>query len=110
MSDLHIYLTAPFVLSWSVINAMSCGCVVLGSDVGPVQELMEPGVSGLIEPLFDVDRLTSTALRVLNDPAEYAPLGEAARRRIEEQYSQDVCIPALKQYFERVASAGRLPR
>lgn len=110
MSDLHIYLTVPFVLSWSVLNAMSCGCVVLGSDVAPVREVVEPGMTGLAEPLFDEGRLVSAALRVLDDPAEHAPLGEAARRRIEEKYSEDVCIPALRDYFERVASRGRRPR
>jgi glycosyltransferase involved in cell wall biosynthesis len=106
LSDLHLYLTVPFVLSWSLINAMSSGCVVLGSDVPPVREVIEPGVHGLIEPLFDVDRLVESALRVLDDPAEFRPLGLAARARIEEQYSLEVCVPALKDYFERVATAG----
>src|SRR5262249_1540891 len=106
ISDLHLYLTVPFVLSWSLINAMSCGCVVLGSDVPPVREVVEPGVNGLIEPLFDVDRLAEAALRVLADPAEYAPLGRAARALIEEKYSLEVCVPKLKDYFERVAARG----
>ena len=79
LSDLHIYLTAPFVLSWSLLDAMASGCVVLASDVPPVREVIEPGQNGLIEPLFDVDRLTETALRVLDDPAAFAPLGRAAR-------------------------------
>jgi glycosyltransferase involved in cell wall biosynthesis len=95
ISDLHIYLTAPFVLSWSLLNAMASGCVVLGSDVPPVREV--------IEPLFDVDGLTETALRVLDDPATFAPLGRAARAAIDESYSLDVCIPPLKDFFERVA-------
>jgi glycosyltransferase involved in cell wall biosynthesis len=107
LSDLHLYLTVPFVLSWSVLNAMSCARVVLGSDVPPVREVIEPGVTGLVEPLFDVDRLARTALKVLDDPAEYRPLGDAARSRILESYSLEVCIPALKDYFERTAAAGR---
>ena len=78
LSDLHLYLTVPFVLSWSLLNAMSCARVVLGSDVPPVREVIEPGQNGLVEPLFDVDRLTRTALAVLDDPAEYRPLGDAA--------------------------------
>ncbi len=104
ISDLHIYLTAPFVLSWSLLNAMASGCVVLGSDVPPVREVIEPGQTGLIEPLFDIDGLTETALRVLDDPATFAPLGRAARALIDESYSLDVCIPPLKDFFERVAS------
>lgn len=104
ISDLHIYLTAPFVLSWSMLNAMACGCVVLGSDVPPVREVLRPGENGLVAPLFDVEVLTETALRVLDDPAEFAPLGQAARRTIEESYSLEVCIPPIQDFLERVAA------
>jgi glycosyltransferase involved in cell wall biosynthesis len=104
MSDLHIYLTAPFVLSWSLLDAMASGCVVLASDVPPVREVIEPGQNGLIEPLFDVDRLTETALRVLEDPAAFSPLGLAARKTIEQNYSLEVCFPPLAQFLERVAA------
>jgi len=104
ISDLHIYLTAPFVLSWSVLDAMASGCVVLAADVPPVREVIEPGLNGLLEPLFDVERLTETALLVLDDPAEFAPLGLTARRTIEEKYCLDTCIPPLSDFFERVAT------
>ena len=106
ITDLHLYLTAPFVLSWSLLDAMASGAVVLASDVPPVLEVIEPGVNGLVEPLFDVDRLAGTAIKVLDDPAAFAPLARAARTTIEARYSVDVAIPALKDYFERVASAG----
>jgi glycosyltransferase involved in cell wall biosynthesis len=105
-SDLHFYLSVPFVLSWSLLNAMSCACVVLGSDVDPVREVIAPGRCGLLEPLFDTERLTETALRVLANPGSYRPLGQAARALVEENYSLDVCIPRLKNYFERVAQTG----
>jgi glycosyltransferase involved in cell wall biosynthesis len=104
ISDLHIYLTAPFVLSWSLLDAMATGCVVLAADVPPVRELIEPGQNGLVEPLFDVERLTETALRVLADPAAFAPLGRAARRTIEESYCLETCIPPLADFFERVVN------
>jgi glycosyltransferase involved in cell wall biosynthesis len=104
LSDLHIYLTAPFVLSWSLLDAMATGCVVLASDVGPVREVIEPGRNGLLEPLFDIDRLTETALRVLDDPATFAPLGRAARETIEEKYRLENCVRALGDFFERAAS------
>jgi glycosyltransferase involved in cell wall biosynthesis len=103
-SDLHIYLSAPFVLSWSMLNAMASGCVVLASDTLPVREVIEPGQNGLVEPLFDIERLIGTALRVLDDPAEFAPLGRAAQATIEESYSLDVCVPPLEDFFERVAA------
>jgi glycosyltransferase involved in cell wall biosynthesis len=106
-SDLHFYLSVPFVLFWSLINALACGCVVLGSDVEPVCEVIEPGRCGLLEPLFDIERLTETALRVLEDPSAYRPLGQAARALVEAKYSLEVCIPELKDYCERVAQKGQ---
>jgi glycosyltransferase involved in cell wall biosynthesis len=107
ISDLHLYLTVPFVLSWSLFNALACGCVVLGSDVPPVRELISPGVNGLTEPLFDTDRQAEAALRVLADPAAFRPLGEAGRQLIAEKYSLEVSIPELKDYFERAAGGAR---
>ena len=103
LSDLHIYLSAPFVVSWSLFNAMATGVPVLASDVPPVREVIEGGVNGLLETLFDIDRLTATALNVLADPAGFAPLGIAARRTIEERYSIESCIPPIKGFFERVS-------
>ncbi len=107
IGDLHLYPTAPFVLSWSLLDAMSTGLVVLASDVAPVLEVIEPGVNGLVAPLFDVDAWVDAALRVLGDPAGFAPLGRAARATVEARYGLDVAIPDLKDYFERVAAAGR---
>jgi glycosyltransferase involved in cell wall biosynthesis len=107
ISDLHIYLTAPFVLSWSLLDAMASGCVVLAADVPPVREVIDPDANGLLEPLFDIERLTETALRVLTDPAAFTPLGQAARRTIEDGYSLETCISPLAKYFERVATEKR---
>lgn len=103
-SDLHFYLTVPFVLSWSLFNALAAGCVVLASDVESVREVVEPGVTGLVEPLFDIDRLTATALRVLDDPAAFAPLGRAGRALIQERYSLEAAVPALRDFFVRSTS------
>jgi glycosyltransferase involved in cell wall biosynthesis len=104
LSDLHLYLTVPFVLSWSLMDALACGCVVLASDVPPVREVIEPDRTGLIRPLFDTEELVEAALRVLDDPAGFAPLGRAARALMEEKYSLDVAVPELKDYFERCCS------
>jgi glycosyltransferase involved in cell wall biosynthesis len=103
LSNLHVYLSSPFVVSWSLFNAMATGVPVLASDIPPVREVVEPGTNGLLEPLFDVDRLTETALEVLDDPAGFANLGSAARSTIEERYSIDRCIPPIKNFFEQVA-------
>jgi glycosyltransferase involved in cell wall biosynthesis len=101
-SDLHVFLSVPFVPSWSLLNALSAGCVVLAGDVEPVREIIEPGRNGLLAPLFDQEELTRAALRVLDDPAGHAPLGAAGRRLVEEKYSLEVAVPALRDFFERV--------
>jgi glycosyltransferase involved in cell wall biosynthesis len=110
LSDLHVYLTVPFVLSWSLMNALASGCVVLAADVPPVREVIEPGKNGLVEPLFDIERLTQAALRVLDDPAAFAPLGRAGRELLQEKYSLEVSVPELKEYFERQAAKGKNAR
>jgi glycosyltransferase involved in cell wall biosynthesis len=107
LSDLHIYLTVPFVLSWSLFDALACGCVVLASDVAPVREVIRPGENGLLEPLFDTDRLAEAALRVLDDPGGYRPLGAAGRALMEERYGIETAVPELKGYLERMTSAPR---
>jgi glycosyltransferase involved in cell wall biosynthesis len=106
LSDLHVYLTVPFVLSWSLLNALACGCVVLASDVPPVREVIEPGRNGLVEPLFDAERLAETALGVLEEPGAFRPLGAAARALMEDAYSLDAAVPALKAFFDRHAGQG----
>lgn len=105
LSDLHIYLTVPFVFSWSAFDALASACVVLASDVAPVREVIEPGRTGLLEPFFDIDRLTEAALAVLADPAAFRRLGLAARAMIEERYGIERMAPELKDYFERKAAS-----
>jgi glycosyltransferase involved in cell wall biosynthesis len=107
LSDLHVYLTVPFVLSWSLLNALACGCVVLASDVPPVREVIVPEHNGLVAPLFDLDRQTDLALAVLDDPAAFAPLRPHARQVVAERYSLDAAIPGLKDLFEQCARTGR---
>jgi glycosyltransferase involved in cell wall biosynthesis len=106
-SDLHLYLSVPFVTSWSLFNALACGRVVLAGDIAPVREVIEPGVTGLLEPLFDVEALAATALRVLAAPAEHAPLGRAARELLQERYGLEQVLPGIMSFFARVAADGR---
>jgi glycosyltransferase involved in cell wall biosynthesis len=106
LSDLHVYLSASFVLSWSLFGALACGCAVLASDVSPVREVITPGENGLLEPLFDIERLGQTALVILSDPGAVQPLRGAARERVEKRYALDTAIPSLRDFFERVSRGG----
>lgn len=102
VSDLHIYLTMPFVVSWSLFDALACGCRVLGSDSAPVREVIEHEQNGLLADFFDVDALAAQALRVLEDPAAFAPMAERGRRTIEEKYSLAKIGPRMLDFYERV--------
>ena len=104
VSDLHVYLTVPFVLSWSLLDALACECVVLASDVAPVREVIHDGATGIVRDFADVDALTAAALMVLRDPARFRPLGRAGRALVEATYSFDVTYPRLRSLFERVAT------
>jgi glycosyltransferase involved in cell wall biosynthesis len=103
-TDLHIYLTVPFILSWSLMDAMSCGAVVLGSATAPVMEMIRDGQNGLLADFFDVEGLAAKAVKVLQDPAAYRPLGRAAEEKIKLMYSLEAVIPQMLKMYESVAN------
>jgi len=105
LSDLHVYLTVPFVLSWSCLNAMACGCTMLCSDTAPVREVISDGENGLLCDFFDDEALAGRALDVLGDPvAHRKTLGAAAARTVRERYALDITFPEMASFYERVAS------
>lgn len=73
VSDLHVYLTVPFVLSRSMLNAMACGCTVVGSDTAPVRELIEHDVNGALCDFFDDTALAHSMRELLAQPERRAP-------------------------------------
>jgi glycosyltransferase involved in cell wall biosynthesis len=101
-SDLHLYLTVPFVLSWSLLNALACECTVLASDVAPVRDVIQHGRTGLLGDFFDVDGLADQAIQVLRDPLQYRVLGQAGRALVEREYSLDRTIPHFLSLIEKV--------
>jgi glycosyltransferase involved in cell wall biosynthesis len=100
LSDLHIYLTVPFVLSWSMIWSMAAGCTILGSRTAPVMEAIDDGAQGLLADFYDVDELTDKALTVLRDPQAHRHLGEASHQRVLERYEMSRCIGELVTLFQ----------
>lgn len=87
VSSAHIYLTYPFVLSWSMLEAMASGCLVIGSRTGPVQEVITDRENGLLVDFFDAAGMADRVVEALNDPAAMQPLREAAQRCVRERYS-----------------------
>jgi glycosyltransferase involved in cell wall biosynthesis len=103
VTDLHVYLTVPFVLSWSLFDALACGAPVLCSDTAPVRELVTDGVTGLLRPFFDADGFAGAMCRVLDDPAAVRPLGAAGAELVRERYSLDVCLPRFVRLLHETA-------
>ncbi len=102
ISDLHIYLTAPFVLSWSLMNALACGATVMGSDTAPVREMITDGENGLLFDFFDVEAAAARAGAVLDDTAAYRPLGQRAVDFIRSGYSMEICLPKILRRYQSV--------
>jgi glycosyltransferase involved in cell wall biosynthesis len=86
ISRCHVYLTYPFVLSWSCLEAMSAGCTVVASTTGPVQEVIHHGENGLLFDFFNVPALANQVVEVLANPDVYSNIGIQARQSVTEKY------------------------
>ena len=104
LSAVHVYFSYPYALSWSLLEAMACGAVVVGSANGPVDEVIQHGHNGLLVPFAAHDQLAATLLQVLADPAAHAPLGVAARATVEQRYTLAACTSG----YEQLVSSLRL--
>ncbi len=95
VSSLHIYLTKDFILSWSLLDAMSCGCLILGSDAAPVQEVIAHGRNGQLCPLTS-DAIAAAAVSMLENREGLQNLRAQAIRDIHARYEVSDCV--RKQY------------
>jgi glycosyltransferase involved in cell wall biosynthesis len=86
VSSAHVYLTYPFVLSWSFIEALASGCLVIGSATPPVLEVLEDGLNGLTVDFFSFKALANCLEKVLAQPEKYAALRKAARATAVSQF------------------------
>ncbi len=107
VSRVHAYLTYPFVLSWSMLEAMACGALVLGSDTAPVREVIDDGANGRLIPFFDIAAWSSALTGALADPARFAPQRAAARQTVLDRYALADCLARLIRIVEDGPEAPR---
>jgi len=104
LSAVHVYFSYPYALSWSLLEAMACGAVVVGSANGPVDEVIQHGQNGLLLPFNAHDQLVNTLLQVLSNLDSHAPLGVAARASVEQRYT----LQTSANGYEQLASSLKL--
>ena len=101
-SSVHVYLTVPFVLSWSMIEAMSAGCLLVASDTEPVREVVSDGENGLLVDFFDTGALAERICDALDRPDDFAHLRDSARRTAVERYSAAKLVPQRARLLQAV--------
>lgn len=108
ISTAHVYLTVPFVLSWSMLEAMSCGALVVASGTPPVREVIEDGHNGLLTDFFDEKAIAGRIIEAIAHRSGMASLRRQARASILERYALRDMLPKHVAMIDAVM-AGRAP-
>lgn len=107
ISRVHVYLTQPFVLSWSMLEAMSAGCLVVASKTQPVEEVIRHGENGLLVDFYDSASIADHVIEALGDPRAYASIRQNARETIIHRYDlHSICLPAHLRLLGTVNTAS----
>lgn len=88
VSAVHVYLTYPFVLSWSLLEALASGCAVVASDTAPVREVIRQGENGWLVDFFDGSQIVDAVQKVLTDPAGMQAMRRAAVESVRGRFAQ----------------------
>ncbi len=109
VSAAHVYLSYPFVLSWSMLEAMASGCLVIGSDTAPVREVLRHGENGWRVDFFDDEAIAGRIVEVLNDPPAQEPLRRQARADMVAGYSLQQGLAGYERLLGIARVAGARP-
>ena len=105
ISSVHIYLTYPFVLSWSLLEAMSAGCAIIASDTAPVREAITNDQTGKLVNFFDPENLATETHELLKNINKRKTLGANARTFVQKHYDlESVCLPRQIQWLHELLS------
>jgi glycosyltransferase involved in cell wall biosynthesis len=108
-SSAHIYLTRPFVLSWSMLEAMACGCLLIGSDTAPVTEVIQDGKNGLFVDFFSPNDIADRVDEVFGHSDRLATLRVSARETILKHYDLAALLPQHIQWLLEESQAKNKP-
>ena len=105
-SDAHVYLTYPFVASWSLREALACGCAIVASDTDPVREFIIHAKTGVLTPFFDPDALAGRIAEMLDDGPAVRRMRIAARRWAETHLSMETYIAGYERLIGQIAASS----
>jgi glycosyltransferase involved in cell wall biosynthesis len=109
VSRVHVYLTYPFVLSWSMLEAMSAGCLVVGSRTPPVEEVIRDCGNGILVDFFSASEVAERVVEALSDRHAHDSIRANARQTIVDEYDlRTVCLPAHLQLVGILARQARI--
>lgn len=100
VSRAHVYYTYPFVLSWSLLEAMACECLIVGSDTLPVRDAVVPGENGILLDFFDCDALAAALVEACRRPEAFDHLRKAARETVLRRFNRGDCTAAWVEMLE----------
>lgn len=105
-SSAHVYLSWPFVLSWSFLEAMSCGCLLVGSNTEPVREVLRHKENGLLTDFHSPEKIAKTAIFALAQQKKLLDLRKNARQTILDKYCLSKCLPVHLNILAQAAKDG----
>jgi len=94
------------VLSWSLLEAMSCGALVIGSDTAPVREVITHGHTGLLVPFSGSEALAASLLEALQAPARFTAMRQQARSLVVSRYPLEPCLRQRLDLIDRNAAGA----
>lgn len=103
ISSAHVYLTYPFVLSWSLLDAMSCGCCIAASNTPPVLEFLKDGYSGILFDFYNIDEQVEKIEYALDNKSKMQKLRQNARKTIVDNYALKDLLPKHIEYIKSLA-------
>ena len=108
ISTVHVYLTYPFVLSWSLLEAMSVSCAIVASRTAPLLEAIEHDQTGRLVDFFDATALADEVVSLLNDPNARARLSANARAHAVAHYDlRSICLPRQLEWVRALSERSR---
>jgi glycosyltransferase involved in cell wall biosynthesis len=111
ISTVHVYLTYPFVLSWSLLEAMSVGCTIVASDTAPVREVIQHKKTGLLVDFFNSKQIAEATIELLSEESKRLKLSQTARKTLVKSYDlAKVSLPAQLEWVNKIQGLAGNPK